>query len=332
MYHFARHWPTIRDKLRKGLVASRPITYVIIVCASVLGAFAYKLRFESIFSCRADGYSSDQYLAYCHGSNYGDYEHGAFWFGLEPSAQKFATNAEVLFLGDSRLQAAFSTNTTANWFASPSTQYYLLGFSYGENVAFTEKLLNKLKPRAKVYIITVDFFERSETPPARTVMRDSAALTRYEEKRRWQFIHEPFCKMFSAACRDLYVVFRSRETGAFDIRGSGFKSSPLSYDHLVNQDLMKRYTESAIDFLSRRPIKQECVILTTIPTVKTNVGTANSIATVLSLNFIAPEIEDLQTFDGSHLDRPSAERWSSAFFQAAGPQIKKCLGKSLIAG
>ena len=137
--------------------------------------------------------------------------------------------------------------------------------------------------------------------------------------------------MFSAACGDLYSVFRSRETGAFDIRGSGFKSSPVSYNDLLNQDLVKRYTESAIDFLSHQPIKNECVILTNIPTVKTNVAMANSIAAVLSLNFVAPEIEGLQTFDGSHLDRSSAERWSTAFFQAAGPQIKKCLGKSAIA-
>jgi hypothetical protein len=30
-------------------------------------------------------------------------------------------------------------------------------------------------------------------------------------------------------------------------------------------------------------------------------------------------------FDHAHLDRPSAERWSRAFLEAAGPQIRECL-------
>jgi hypothetical protein len=42
-------------------------------------------------------------------------------------------------------------------------------------------------------------------------------------------------------------------------------------------------------------------------------------------DFIAPSLDGLLTFDGSHLDEPSAERWSAAFFEEAGPRIAKCL-------
>jgi hypothetical protein len=59
----------------------------------------------------------------------GDYEHGAFEFNLEPTAQNFAKNVDVLFLGNSRLQVAFSTVATTNWFSAASARYYLLGFS-----------------------------------------------------------------------------------------------------------------------------------------------------------------------------------------------------------
>ena len=31
--------------------------------------------------------------------------------------------------------------------------------------------------------------------------------------------------------------------------------------------------------------------------------------------------------DGYHLDGPSAERWSQAFFEAAGPEIRSCIEK-----
>jgi hypothetical protein len=66
----------------------------------------------------------------------------------------------------------------------------------------------------------------------------------------------------------------------------------------------------------------------TVPYVKTKVREVNALANALGRELVMPEVEGLETFDGSHLDRPSAERWSQAFFRAAGPQILRCLGNS----
>ena len=98
------------------------------------------------FPAPANGYSADRYIAYCAGANYGDYEHGAFWFDLEPPALDFASKADVLFLGNSRMQNAFSTTATADWFSAASARYYLMGFSYDENVSFAEALLRQNAP------------------------------------------------------------------------------------------------------------------------------------------------------------------------------------------
>ena len=86
--------------------------------------------------------------------NYGDYEHGAFWFGLEP-ALDFASKADVLFLGNSRMQKAFSTTASADWFSAASAKYYLMGFSYGEHVSFAEMLLDKMHPQASPDGLTI---------------------------------------------------------------------------------------------------------------------------------------------------------------------------------
>ena len=86
-----------------------------------------------------------------------------------------AANADVLFLGDSRIQFAFSTAATAKWFSSASAGYYLLGFFAFENSIFERALLHKLKPRAKVYVIAIgDFFQPFEGPVAKTIMHDGA--------------------------------------------------------------------------------------------------------------------------------------------------------------
>ena len=139
---------------------------------------------RSIFACQAPGYSADRYLAYCGGGNYADFEHGAFFYNLEPPALDYARNADVLVLGNSRLQVALSNDATADWFKRAKASYYLLAFSYNEDMVFTEELLRRINPRASVYIINVDdFFERRETAAAKTILHDPDARSRYEWKR-----------------------------------------------------------------------------------------------------------------------------------------------------
>jgi hypothetical protein len=286
----------------------------------------YQLRTQSIFACPANFYDSDHYIANCGADGYGDYEHGAFWFDLEPSVRAFAKNADVLFFGDSRLQPGFSTAATANWFSAASTRYYLLGFAYFENMVFAEGLLRRIQPKARVYVINVDgFFERSESPPVKTILHDPEARHRYEVKRLWQRIHEPVCRNLPRFCRHQPVWFRSRETGAYINPPRGGEPIPVSYDRSINQDVVNSYTDAAILFLSQVPVKRSCIILTVVPKPETKIGNAKAVATALGMNFVAPEIDGLGTFDGSHLNQPSAQRWSQAFFEEAGSKIRSCL-------
>jgi hypothetical protein len=309
----------------------RPVAYILIVLCAV-GAGYISTLWDGIFNCQANGYAPDGFVAECSAPAYGDYEHGAFWFDLEPAAVDAATRAQVLFLGDSRVQVGFNTAATSNWFAKIAKRYYLLGFGWAENVAFTGKLLQKLKPQAKVLIINVDdFFEQNETPPARMVMRDPGALLHYEKKRFWQTPHRLICSRIPALCGTSYVVFRARGTGGYEIhgdhdaKGHWYRSAPVSYVRSVDQEKAARYIASGMNFISHASVGKQCMIATIIPYPGTKIGTAKAVAAGLGLNFIAPELDGLETFDASHLDRTSAERWTDAFYAAAGPQIRKCL-------
>jgi hypothetical protein len=136
-----------------------------------------------------------------------------------------------------------------------------------------------------------------------------------------------FCKIAPAFCRHENTLFRSRETGAY-YRSGHFHTenvTPVSYDQGRDEDVIRSNTAVAIDFLSSLPVPKKCVILTMTPTVRTKIGIVNAIVGALGKVLVAPEIIGLQTFDESHLDRPSAERWSQAFFRAAGPDIRSCL-------
>lgn len=186
--------PQTLAKPRERVFASHLTLYISVVLVAAVASYAVWARTRSIFSCPASGYSADRYIAYCGGANYGDYEHGAFWFNLE-HALDFASEADVLFLGTSRMEKAFSTTATADWFSAASARYYLMGFSYGEHVSFAEALLGKMHPRASVYVIDVeDFFDPILTPPAQTVLYDPKAPDRYEGKQFWQQVQQRVCK------------------------------------------------------------------------------------------------------------------------------------------
>jgi hypothetical protein len=317
---------------------ARPALFLAIVMVAILAAWLGKRGADGIFACQAGLYTPNRYLAYCDAPAYGDYDHGAVWFGFEPAAQERAVGADVLFLGDSRMQFAFSTGATAEWFSAVPTRYYLWGFAYRENAVFAQALLDKLRPQARVYVINIDpFFERLDTEPAKIVLRNYAGGFRYEQKRLWQWAHQELCRGIPPLCGDQYAIFRSRDTGAWSVSGAGrFTSWPVSNLEVVNQDAVERYTAFGREFMARLPAKRDCVILTSVPTgaraLGTKSGTADAIATALELNLVAPVLDGLQTFDGTHLDRPSAERWSAAFFEAAAPQIRRCLAGPPVAG
>jgi hypothetical protein len=318
--------PLMSEK-REGLFAGRPAIYICVILGAILVACTYKLRTYTIFACQADGYNSDRYIAYCNGAGYADYEHGAFWFGLEPVAQDFARNADVVFLGSSRFQVALSTVATADWFSAAPARYYLLGFSYNGNVILADELLRRIRPRARAYVINVDdFFERSESAPMKTILHDPNARNRYEVKRLWQRVHEPICKAVPPLCKNDYVIFRSRETGAYTKRTGREKITPVTYDQAISQNVVDSNTAAAVDFLSHLTVKRKCVILTNVPTVETKIGNVNAIAKALGADLVTPKITtELKTYDGSHLDQPSAELWSQGFFQVASSRIRSCL-------
>src|ERR1035437_1360283 len=154
-----------RDLWRR-LLAPKPVVYTLLLIGVVVLSAAYDVRKSGIFACPASGYGSDSYLSYCEATGYGDYDHGAFWFGLEPTASEAATSADVLIVGNSRTQLAFSDSRTAGWFESRRVRYFLLGFNYKNNIVFEAPLLRKLAPRARVYVVNLDgFFDQMTSPP-----------------------------------------------------------------------------------------------------------------------------------------------------------------------
>jgi hypothetical protein len=307
---------------------SRPLLYVAVVLVALLAAYARELRIESIYACPAVGYSADEYLAYCQANRYGDYEHGALWFALEPAAVQALAASDVIFLGNSRLQWGFSSAPTAQWFAAAPARYYLLGFSYFETYLFEQGLLDKFALRPRAYVINIDaFFVSPPSLPARYVMEDRGAWLNYQSKHWLQPLHRLLCGRLPALCGQSFAAYRSRSTGAWSFARTPPPNKPISDDPGVDAALVQQQLTVARDFIARLPMSADCVVLTLVPTVRTKRAAAEALAAGLGMPLVAPEPAGLVTFDGSHLDPASAAAWSRAFLAEAGPRLQRCLGQ-----
>src|SRR5262249_37356264 len=157
------------------------------------------------------------------------------------------------------------------------------------------------------------------------VMSDPSARTRYLQKRVWQHLQRWPCGLVAVACRNEPAFYRSRATGAWTQKGGDYQSAPVGYVEEPDSSTVSNYVAAAREFIPQLGVAAGCVILAAVPTAKTPSGTARMVAAELGLPLIAPQPDSLTTYDGSHLNRPSAERWSQAFLDRAGPQILNCL-------
>lgn len=310
-----------------GLRSYKTALYAAIVIVGCVMTYLVKLPIVGIFGCPIGGYDSDTYLSYCNTTHYGDYDHGAFWFALEPSVSRAVAEADVLFVGSSRSQFGFSSAATRDWFADRGFKHYLLGFSHTGTVQFAAPLLAKLQPRASAYVINVDrFFVDEVTQPAAEVMNDPLALASYRKKGRWQYFHREICAAVPLVCGDNPVYFRTRADGHW-VSGGAYSQggTPVSEGEPTGEERWSRYAELAESFIASLPVPKGCVILTVVPYPGTQIAEARAIADAVQVDLVAPTLAKLTTFDGSHLDEQSAEAWSVAFLDAAAHTIERCV-------
>jgi hypothetical protein len=114
-------------------------------------------------------------------------------------------------------------------------------------------------------------------------------------------------------------------------REAGFVPAPVTDGGFEDEPKWSTYETLAQQFLADLTPNRDCVLLTIVPYAATRRAEAQAIAASVGMRLITPKVDGLTTFDGSHLDPASAERWSTAFFEAAGDRITQCLQSSDLA-
>jgi len=271
------------------------------------------------------------FLAYCRNELYGDFEHGAFLFGLESAAVQRAQRADVLVIGDSRAQFGFSTDAMRRYFADRGRTYYLLGMGYGSTSDYARALLQRHQLRPQLLIVNAEPYFTRDVPdvPADVIRGDYR--TRWAYRRKWLFqrAHRPACDLVPWLCREAAGgIHRRIQNGEWIWQGllvAGNLSVPF-----VERDITVEQVEEsgriATAFVDELDLKASCVIVTAVPGLSPGRRqVATRIAEAVGAPAVLPVVDGLSSLDGDHLNAESAERWSTAFLQAADARINACL-------
>jgi len=309
---------------------------VLFVCLGTL-VFVFKRTdlFPWVGMCNPAGYSDEHYMAYCHSTRYGDYEHYALYNATEPQAIDALSQAEILFLGNSNTQYAFSTEAIVQYFESTGVPHYVMGFGQGAQSPVALGIIKKHQLQPQMVVANVDPFFSTETNGTfqRVLNGGKALRTEFGRKQKIQRWQARICTDVNSrwsrwVCQgQAETLYRSRMNGHW-----------LTDYYRVNQqhpvsdseDLLDTVNEATVvanEFIESVNLKRECVILTVTPRTGTPKAFAEKLAKGLELPIILPELDNLVTIDHSHLDKQSAERWSAAFVEQFDQYARQCLSE-----
>jgi hypothetical protein len=322
----------------KSLFAWRYYVALFIVCAAVgvlIGSVG-QMTIDNL-KCRSTGYDNEHFLAYCRSQQYADYEHGALFYGLEPSVIDNIRRAEVLFVGNSKVQAGFSSKAVRDYFNAINIPFFVLGFGYGDESTFTQALLKKWPMSPKVLVINADpFFSEKLSPPGRDAIDGKPAfLWRLLLKSLFQRVHRAVCLVASDVCpQSEPSIFRSARDGQWNWIGPYTDEKSVLIDGrpqlTISQEELATAQKLGENFLDQIGLDRRCVVLTGAPnSVLDSTGIATALAASLKTSSIFPAVDGLSTLDTVHLNLASAERWSGQFVRAMGPILQKCISASL---
>ncbi|MBR1194074.1 hypothetical protein JQ609_32505 [Bradyrhizobium sp. AUGA SZCCT0169] len=281
------------------------------------------------------------FMAYCGSTQYGDYEHGGFYFGLESEAIANLKRAKVLFLGSSLTQVAFSTDEVNSYFRARHVPYYVMGFGYDERFDFALALIEKYQLKPDAIVINADPFFRgnttrfagellTKTTDIPTAIGQILALTNSLEKKLFSLIRWQICRFRSLCNLKHLAIYRDNTNGAWIWRDLYTSDE---YGHLA-VDLARRQVEELPkpeDLVKARRLIEVtrvlpgCVILTAIPnSIIDAEAFVTDLASALDAKVMLPQIDDLYTWDHSHFTWSSAQRWSARFLGEAESTLQRC--------
>lgn len=268
-----------------------------------------------------------EYLSYFRGS----LDHHVVYNNFHHAADELR-KADVLILGNSRVQHAFANEPMLDqFFGARSLRYYVLAFAYGEGSEFPELLIRKYNLHPRWVIVSADpFFGPVLSKMGTKAVADSGfdafkycfeSDAAFEVERQLHRVVPFLGPAQWVEGRPDVIAFRSARTG---VTHTITTLPPEPLPAFAGKDAWGSVWEpcrvsNAITFKNLIESRGGRLILTRVP--PDSAMSAERFSGTLNIPFIDVGLAGLSTFDGSHLDAPSADRFLEAFLRALTPVV-----------
>ena len=286
--------------------------------------------------CWSSEYGALYYIAQCNNPTFGEYETGAIYYGLESGISEAIRNAQVIFLGSSKVQDAFSTQATTAYFAKQSIRFYVLGFSVGQLGGFVLPMLKHKRASPGLLIVNAEDLLSFFVPTAlrsNVILGGPRTYWRLAKKAGLQRLQRAICPNFPSICSPPdRIIYRSANTGQWRWQNSYYPEQSIAFNELLQREFSDNDFKAAVDFGERFfreiNINRECIVFTGIPNnSQDSPAIALRLAQRLGIHLVLARVEPLSLLDDYHLNFDSAERWSAAFLSELTPVLQRCLSK-----
>jgi len=253
------------------------------------------------------------YLAFDGGPQLDDY---VLYYGLGPSIAH-ARAADMLILGNSRVQFAFPDDALRTFEATHGVTIFSLGFGYVEGYSLPLDIIRKFDLRPKLVLVNVDdFFVDHESEFARVVRssgRWGAVKTLWGANASARLL-PVFTRVFPSFVTrydDAYLL-RSSTTGAW--LPVGWPHADVPYARTTFRGGIQRYLPPALRFRDEMRRRGTAIVLTCVPAADEWCASTFVwvLAARLGCSFVLPRVSGLTLGDRSHLSTASAQRFAAA--------------------
>jgi hypothetical protein len=280
--------------------------------------------------------SQEWYLAY---DNF-HFDHYTLYHGTNESIQ-YAREADVLLLGNSRMQLAFPHTLLMRAARETGFKFYNLAFGYNETSTFALSLIEKQNLRPRIVVANAGaFFSPWASEFGEKVMKSSrweTWRTVWEQSLASRLRHSSLFEWLPAwwelSPGDLTVwymiLYRAVPSGSWFAYRERLMHIPIGTPpEAISErpDTVDRQTLSiARDFKRELAERGTYLVLTWIPYPgqwheRRDVA---ALADILEVPFISPVVAGLFTRDGYHLNDESAERFSAQFLADFNTWLKE---------
>lgn len=271
------------------------------------------------------------YLAHDRG---GHLDHHVLYYETDAEAIANLKNADILFVGTSRMMFALRSRVLAPWAQAHGVTYYAFGFGFREGDAWALELIRKYDLHPRIVVVNVDgFFGRPLSAWAERVKKDTPFGAR---KRVWEgeIAHEARRRIHQVIPNwiDLYgrpgfpfgnefIAYRSRRDGIWSISPWPEPTMAAPSEDYGAVAVGPRIGDPARAFKAELDRRGSRMILTYVPTPDDAGGNPVALGAVLGVPVVGMDVDGLTSHDGSHLSEESAVFWSRRLIDDLTPYL-----------